>query len=353
MQIKDYIPYKIKTGDTLKSLAIRIGLYNYKQLLHFHNKVCPEIESLKTEKLFKGNIIYIPTTQEINLLNKITKSKPTEQTSSIKLQLKSLNASYNIEIIKESINVDTKKKNVIAYTIDLKHLESTKKDNILIIDKNKFLINKKQPETKMQRLALQCSKSYYPMHLIVNKDGEIVGIENTPEIKERWLKNKANIENLFSGHYAEKYIDNVNYKILNTNLLEEAIRNDLILNTLLLPYKRENRITETTFNSTFFKYKIHFKIIQNTEIDNEKQDLVITQEGAIDDRRSYKELLAPESYFNNPFFMKLAKIEGALNNTFIIDLERGISKKIKASYKVVYTPIKSKITTININLINN
>lgn len=355
MQTKDYISYKVKSGDTLKSLALRIGLNNYKQLRLFHNKVCLEIEHLKTEELIKGQVLYVPDAQIVNLINKNNKNETIEKENAhpFRLQLQTLNASYAIEIIKEDRTGDTKTKNAIAYTLDLQFLENDENLNILKIDKTNFLINKKQPATKMQQLALQCSKSYYPIHLLVNKNSEIVGIQNTSEIKERWLKNKASINEFFTGHYAEKYISTINYKLLKSNQLEDVLKNDLVLNTILLPYKRANRTIETTFNSTFFKHNINFKITQNSERDKINQDIILTQEGFVDDPRSYKELLDPESAVNNPFFVKLKKIEGVLNNTFTINMERGISKNISALYKVDYTPIKSKETTVTINLVNN
>ncbi|WP_452222560.1 hypothetical protein [Lacinutrix chionoecetis] len=354
MQIKDYIPYKVKTGDTLKSLAARIGLDNYKQLRHFHNRVCTEIDYLKTEELIKGNTLYVPDIDEVNLINKTTEKETAEHNKikPFRLQFKKFNASYKVEITKEEVTGSNEKKNIIGYTIDIKHTINKENLNILRINKTNFLINKKKPKTKMQQIALQCSKSYFPVNIILNKSGEMVGINNMAEIKERWLKNKVKIQEMFTGHYANKYINNVNYKILETNQLESVLINDVVLNTLLLPYKRLNRTAETTFNSTFLKHKINYKVSQIIEKDEKSNKIILKQEGLVDDIRSYKEILAPEANVNNPFFVKLSKIEGTLNNTFTIDMEHGVTNKIRALYKVNYTPNKCKITSVNINLIN-
>ena len=356
MQTKDYIVYKIKTGDSLKSLAERIGLNNYKQLQGFHNTICPKSEQLKSFEITKGNTLYVPDLKEVISLNNQIKKDKTNQSpfKPFKLKLDNLIASYNVTIDKTVTTGVVEKTNKITYKLDLNYLINKDNLRILRVAKSKFYINKNKPQSKIQRLALLCSKAYYPMDLILNKHGNIVGIYNMSEIKKRWLDTKNSLEANFNGDYAEKYINNVNKKLLESNQLEKAIISDPVLNTILLPYQRLNKTSKTVFNISYYKYQINLKVTQEVERNDTKNNaMTILQNGIVEDTRSYKDLLNPNDVNNNPFYVKLPKIEGTSNSSYKVNLEQGLSTKIKAKYHIDYTTNKSKTTILTINRINN
>ncbi|QCE42448.1 hypothetical protein [Psychroserpens sp. NJDZ02] len=356
MQTKDYIACKIKTGDSLKSLAERIGLNNYKQLQNFHNDICPKTELLQNFEITKGNTLYVPDLKEVISLNNEIKKGETNQPplKPFKLKLDNLIASYDVTIDKTVTTGVIEKTNKIAYTLNLNYLINKDDLKILRVTKSEFYINKIKPQSKIQRLALFCSKAYYPMDLLLSKHGNIIGINNMPEIKKRWLDNKSNLEANFNGDYAEKYINNVNKKLLESNQLEKAIISDTVLNTLLLPYQRLNKTSKTVFNINYYKYHINLKVSQEVESNDTKNNtLTILQNGKVEDTRSYKDLLNPNDVNNNPFYIKLPKIEGTLNSSYQVNLEQELSTKIKAKYHIDYTTSKSKTTILTINHINN
>lgn len=350
-----YIPYKIKQEDTLKSLASRIGLYHYKQLLNFHNSVSNKANFLKTDKLIKGNVLYIPDIEEITQLNRDFKNEqdaqPTKQIP--KLELSKLKATYKVKISKENFGNSTENRNIITYELKIDQIETNESSTILKIEKDNFLVNNRKPQSKMQQLALQCASTYYPMEIVVNEWGRIKNIQNMAQIRARWTANRTKIENNFTGSYVDSYLNNLENKLYNTNQLETIINDDIVFQTLFLPYKTLTDQQESTISSHFFKHHIQYKIVQEIETDNEKEnELLIRQEGIIDDHRSYRDLLDPEVPKNNPYAVPMPKTEGVLNNSFIIDTIKEIPIKIDAYYEINYTPNKCKKTHININLIN-
>lgn len=353
MITKNYIPYKIKSEDTLKSLASRIGLEHYRLLRDFHNNVCTQTELLKTDILIKGKSLCVPDIQEIKQLNRDYKeqqeSKPINKIQ--KLKFSQLKATYKVKINKVNSGGSNESKNEIAYDLVIDHIETTEDTSILKIEKNDFSVNDRSPQSKMQQLAMQCANAYYPMEVIINKWGRIEKINNMTEIQKRWSKNKTKIEETFTGQYVDNYLENSEYKIFNTNQLETVIKNDIVLQSLFLPYKTLTDEIETSFNLNFFNHNVTYQIVQ--EIENEQEnELLILQEGNVDDPRSYRDLLDPEITKNNPYALPLPKIEGSLKNKFYIDIEKGILKKIDAHYIINYTPNKCKKTHINMNLIN-
>jgi len=354
MKVKDYIAYKVKTGDTLKSLSERIGLHDYNQLRNFHNSICIEIQDLKTNKITKGSILYIPDATEVISLNKITKQEKKQVIPSFILKFSKLAAIYKVKLFKVDITGSKKTKNKITYTLNIKYLKTEDKLHFFKVKKNDFHVNNKVPQTKIQLLAMECAKAYYPLNIILNLQGEVVGIENMIEVRERWINNKTKIEENFKGQYVDSYIKKLDNKILLTNDLEKVIKDDVAINTILLSYKRPINQLKYAFNSYLLKHQISYQIVQETDRENSSEnEIIINQEGIINDERNYRNIINNEVKKNKTYSIPLPKIEGNVYNTFTIDLERKISKQIITNYNINYTPNKIKKIHIEINLINN
>ncbi len=354
MITKRYISYRIKSEDTLKSLATRIGLDHYKLLRNFHNSHSSETQILKNDILIKGNVLYVPDIKDISELNKNYKKEHNakQQNRISKLEFSKLSATYRVEIKKENFGSNKEGSKKIAYDIEISPVPSNIDSIILSIEKDNFSVNNRAPQTKMQQLAMQCAKSYYPLEVRVSEWGAVEEIVNMAAIRERWKQNKSKIKDAFTGIHVDTYLNNLDDKINNTNQLEIAIKNDLVIQTLFLPYKTLTDAVESSFPWHFSKHHIGFQINQEIECENENE-LLILQEGNVDDIRSYRDILNPEASQNNPFAMTLPKMEGYLKSLFVVDTNQGIIKKVEANYDINYTQNKRKNTNINIDLIKN
>jgi murein DD-endopeptidase MepM/ murein hydrolase activator NlpD len=65
------IPYKIKKGDTLSSIAREKKINSWKDLQVYHNQNCPIKEQIGTT-LKEGNTLYVPSQEEIDKMNGVT-----------------------------------------------------------------------------------------------------------------------------------------------------------------------------------------------------------------------------------------------------------------------------------------
>lgn len=353
MQIKDYIKYKVKTGDTLKSLAMRIGLNDYKELRNFHNEICSESTYLKTTEITKENVLYMPNLKEVISINENAKQLQEDKKSIdfLKLQFSKLTATYNIKIIKENITGTQKKKNSISYKLSINYIKTKEYSHIFKIEKNTFLVNNKTARRKIQQLAIMCSNVYYPMEIAVNDRGKIITIHNILQIKERWLAHKIKIKEVFNGKYVDAYIKNLEFKIMNTKDLEVTIKNDTVIKAILFPYKKTITQLSSDFSTRFLKDQINYEVKQKIDIKNTtEKTLVISQSGIIKDPRNYRDTLKPND-LENPYTIPLPKIEGTLESLITIDMQNAVLKKITANYEINYTPSKIKNTQIDINLV--
>lgn len=354
MITKKHISYRIKSEDTLKSLATRIGLAHYKLLQNFHNCISSETQILKNDILIKGTVLYVPDIKEIAVLNNNYKQEHNaKQKNKIsKLEFSKLSASYGVEIKKENFGSNKEGSNKIAYNIKIDPIPTNDDSIILRIEKHNFSVNSRAPLAKMQQLAMQCAKSYYPLEVRVSEWGAVEEIVNMAAIRERWKQNKSKIKDAFTGIHVDTYLNNLDDKINNTDQLEIAIKNDLVIQTLFLPYRTLTNAIESRFPWHFSKHHIGFQINQEIECENENE-LLILQEGNVDDIRSYRDILNPEASHNNPFAMTLPKMEGSLKSSYVVDSIKGIMKKVEANYDINYTQNKRKNTNINIDLIKN
>lgn len=96
--------------------------------------------------------------------------------------------------------------------------------------KHDLYINKTAPDEHSYRLAAACAKTFYPIVVLCDREGQIVGVRNDL-IQQRWQKQKPNIEREFVGEYAERYIKETDRNIMNKDKVLDLISKDLFFNS--------------------------------------------------------------------------------------------------------------------------
>lgn len=101
---------------------------------------------------------------------------------------------------------------------------------IFHLDKHDVYINNQELHDYSYTLAYECSRAFYPLVIICNLQGQIIGMR-TDLIHEKWNKLKKNIEQKFGGESTQNYIRQIEYKLYNKSSLFELIHRDLFFST--------------------------------------------------------------------------------------------------------------------------
>lgn len=97
---------------------------------------------------------------------------------------------------------------------------------IFHLDKHDIYINSQELHDYSYTLAYECSRAFYPLVIICNSQGQIIGMR-TDLIHEKWNKLKKNIEQKFGGKSTLNYIQQIERKLCNKSSLFDLINRDL------------------------------------------------------------------------------------------------------------------------------
>lgn len=172
--------------------------------------------------------------------------------------------------------------------------------------KRDVYINKTAPDEHSYRLAEACSRAFYPIVVLCDREGQIVGVRNDL-IQQRWQQQKPNIEREFVGEYAERYIKETDRNIMNKDRVLDLISKDLFFNSFFaIKYGYRFELEREINNKMhFFAFKTSFetKEIQQNSIN--EYGILVKHTGQIVDSTefSYNNLL---STFDNLGYGKVS-----------------------------------------------
>lgn len=224
--------YKIQKGDTLKSVALKLGMEDF-EMRRYHNIYCPlpdlieadfkshlefvilvpekaaaeieDKEEKKPEKVILGNDYRLPFSPE-----RMDKSYRVKYTSKI---------GDEMDIIELRVNVKW-----IAVDVNKYHLFEINRASHINI-------NGKLPDTMMSGLAVKTAEVLYPLKIVVDEFGKWIDIYNYTEIDSRWGRIKNEILDYYEGEVVEGYIEQTEYVLENSERLLESLRSDYFLRT--------------------------------------------------------------------------------------------------------------------------
>lgn len=263
----------IRQGDTLQSIAEQINLENPIYIKEFHNQHCAR-EDYIVENLVAGRKLFLPdylTIQKYNSRNDAPFKSP-ERNPKINFHPENLNIQYKVSITESSFVDHKKTENSFSYQFSLEWIKNELNQHIFHLSKNNFSI---QNQTKIGDMAIACFQSIDPIEIQTNLKGEIVSINLLKKIIEKFPEIKANLLDRFPDQYAEIYIEEFEYAVLNQQLFQKKMKEDWLIKTYFAQIRND-----------FKNGKSHFQIIlenqlldidQKAEISENKDELILNQ----------------------------------------------------------------------------
>ncbi len=242
MNTLEFLKYKIRKGDTLNSIAKRVGM-NPIDLKFFHNKTSTVNERIHFDTLSGNQLLYIPF-YYLSTEEKL-KEKYTERPS------KSFSPAFYAQQyrVQETFYADNQPDFTINYSIDLKFVHDNE-EYTAYIQFNDFQRDENAPDDKMILLALACINSVFPIEFKLNQNGEIVSLNDSQMMLKRFRKQRPIMEDYHIGEVAKNYLDTFESSLINENFLINQIKKNTLFQ-LLFP-KRDWFYKTSSWEESFF-----------------------------------------------------------------------------------------------------
>ncbi|WP_435524284.1 LysM peptidoglycan-binding domain-containing protein [Chryseobacterium indoltheticum] len=280
--------YEVKAGDTLESVAMRLGI-SPEALKRYHNTYC-DLKNLIGSDFNGVQEIMLPPKEKIEEL------KENQKNTEMKAGLPSFYLNQNFYAsnydVTESIEQSGKEGLVLEYSVSLNLRENFEKGFVAEVKTFDFKKNKQTPDDKISILSFACMETIFPIEFIVPMQGKITGFYDYQKIVKNFEAKKPDLEDFFIGEVNKIYIDKFSRSINNENYMLEQFRSALLYQ-ILFPemdwFRRKKEWEEKVYvvpNSFPVNCKLHteynFENLENVEI-------II--KGDIDDNCSLQELL--------------------------------------------------------------
>lgn len=266
----DFLEYKVRNGDTLNSIASRLGITG-EELKLFHNSHCQKIDRIWFEHLNEVKSIFVPI--------HITTEKQKDYERRNTLPPLRLSASFFAKTyhVSETFENPFEKSLTIDYRISLDFRKDQNK-NIYTTSyrQDHFKTNGETPESKISELSLACMKSIMPIDFTLSDSGKITGLADLKKITETFAENRKGLEDFFIGQISEKYMDTFERNIADEQFFLQQFRSTLLFQTLFP--KMDWFHKKTNWTESFYFLSNSFSVSCNMEIEheNEDQDHIIT-----------------------------------------------------------------------------
>ncbi|WP_409417023.1 peptidoglycan-binding protein LysM [Flavobacterium sp. PS2] len=252
--------YKIRVGDTLESVAHKLGI-DARELRRYHNIYCPIPDLIEAD--FKSHL-------ELLILapvNSVNAEKKSIEDGTAKVVLKN---DYTLPFLLRGLD----KKYKVHYTSEVGDQVDTITTEVnvkwLAVDKNKFqlfeinkasniYINAEKPDTMMDELGAKTAEILYPLKIVVDGTGKWVDIYNYNEIVTRWEDTKREILDYYEGEVTNAYIEHTEYALESSETLLASLSSDYFLRAFF------NGIHVGYTANYSFENKISFPLEKNEE----------------------------------------------------------------------------------------
>lgn len=226
---------------------------------------------------------------------------------------------YKVEVIFEETVYN---RNRIVYDASVENLEVDSSGNFLCyVTLKNFLVNNNEPDLIMEQIAYKCRKPFETLVLIIARNGEIIGINNHPDILERWAVVKERLAIEYSGKEFEKYIGLVNEAIINPEVFLSKLKQDIFISQFFYPIYNEAFINFSKKNIEKIKFfNINYQVDTILEIQSEGElnndDRLILKK--VINKREYKFSEMPIEFFETEYVlnrdMEIVKVKGRFEN---------------------------------------
>ena len=178
----------------------------------------------------------------------------------LQLETNKINHIYGFKFLYPNSNIK------IHYQVTLKFLGYN--DNtqpVISIDRLQTYLNNQEPEGIIYEMADKMLKSIYPIHFSMNKNNEILTIENHKTIVISCQQTEKELSNYYVGKSANKIITNFNSQYNSVDTLIYQLQNDLFFKLLFFPLHHQYNINlkaETTIKLHIEKKEVILPVYQ-------------------------------------------------------------------------------------------
>ncbi|WP_310555680.1 hypothetical protein [Flavobacterium sp.] len=321
---KKYNIYKIKSGDTLLTIAEALGKES-SEVIRFHNVFAKQEELISYEFPAGLDFLYItPLISEKHIDNVPKVNFLYDKKLAIKPFKTVLMYDVALAIHKGNriLNIDCKM--TVAY------LQKVGDYTVFKIDR--IPDPEQEWSSVMHEFLEEVTKSIYPLELIVNDDGNWIGIQNFESIAKRWKSIKLDLLDYYEGYEIVKRLLYYDTLFKDENRLTDLLQKDVFLKTYF------NGLYANHTQMGYFEPEMDFPILPDIK------------------NVSYKVVQKIEEYVTDDTKIALEK-KGAVNDArslldydYNLDEASLVSEIPAGSYVAIYV-LNSKNNTIeNVNM---
>ncbi|UTX48465.1 LysM peptidoglycan-binding domain-containing protein [Chryseobacterium sp. MA9] len=261
----DFLQYQVRNGDTLTSIASRLGMTG-EELKLFHNSHCQRMDKVWLDNLNDVKNILVPTNfktetqREQERKNKL----PAELSDSFFAKTYAVNETFETPF-ESPVTID--------YIIELNlRKERNTAQHILSYSQNNFKSNGNTPDDKVSILSITCMKSIMPLEFMIDELGKIIGFADHKKITDTFSKQRKELEDFYIGEVSQNYMDTFERSIQDESFFLQQLKSTLLFQTLLPKidwFQRKKNWTEPFyFLQNSFPVQCELNIEQSNDDDN-------------------------------------------------------------------------------------
>ncbi|WP_347218833.1 hypothetical protein [Chryseobacterium sp.] len=259
----DFLEYKVRHGDTLNSIASRLGITG-EELKMFHNSHCQKMGKVWFENLNEVKSILVP------LQVQTEKQKDQEKKNTLPSSQLSHSFFAKTYTISETFESAFEPSLTIDYTVDIDiRKDKSTNHHILSYSQGNFKTHGETPEDKMSGLSIACMKSIMPIDFKLGDSGKIMGFTDHRKITQTFAEQRKNLD-FFAGEISERYMDKFEKNISDEDFFLRQLQSTLLFQVLFPKLEWFHKKTEWV--ESFYFLQNSFSVSCNMEIEQENED---------------------------------------------------------------------------------
>lgn len=263
----------ILPGDTLENIAEKIRLENPVYLKEFHNQHCLK-EDFIVDDLVPGKKLLLPDFTKIKTYNDKNDApfKSPELNPKIVFNPIGFNKKFKTTI-KESSIIDGKTVDKsFSYITSLQWIKNELGEHLFHFTKDQF---SNRNNTKMESLAIESMKYLYPIEVFVNAKGEILRTALKKETLNNFNQIKEKLLDFFPDKYAEIYLEEFEYAVLNPDIFDQKMKEDWFLKNYFSYFRNPFENGKSFFE--LYLEKTVLNIQQTAKLTDNKEEILLHQ----------------------------------------------------------------------------
>ncbi len=206
-----------------------------------------------------------------------------------------LSRTYGVTYVIQSAGIEQ----VISYEITVSCSKRLPGDMFLFeINKGQVYINNQAPEKMIDKLAEQCGKVLYPLHIRVNSAGQFTGIANQAQIAAAWEGTKPALQQYYTGEVTEQIISYMDLAVSSEPHIYQSLCRDWFMALYFADlYQPGSDIMKRELTAALpvmpYTTPVLFNVTQQPVQHNTASgSLVLQQKGNCSDLRSVEDITA-------------------------------------------------------------